>query len=146
MQSKTLSFSKIEKTISKIDNKINDLLETVNFKFATQNQSHVRGKMVVTIFFDKGPSTVRAKAFKDQDDQKLDGIINEFIKDKKVIFTTQSFIGSNIYTILYYSVKEVKETPPTGNKPTDTTPTESAPSPTDVTVTVDKSVGAPVTA
>jgi len=102
MQSQTLSFSKIEKSISRIDNDLNSLLEKITFKFATHNQSAIKGKMIVTIFYDEKPGKVRAKAFKDQSHKNLDQVVNNFISDKKVQFVTQTFIGSSIYTIVYY--------------------------------------------
>lgn len=111
MQSKTLSFSKVEKSITKIDNDLNAILEKVTFKFATHNQSQTKGKMIVTLFFDEKPGKVRAKAFKGQSHRDLDDIVNEFIADKKVQFVTQNFIGSSIYTIIYYLVGKEEQAP-----------------------------------
>lgn len=137
MQSKTLSFSKIEKTITKIDTDLNNILKDVTFKFATQNQSYSKGKMVVTLFFEPKAGKIRAKSFKDQNEKKLDELVNDFISDKKVVFTTQTFIGSSIYTIVFYSIEEKIATPPT--PPTGTTATPPVTTET-VTVVIDKSV------
>lgn len=116
MQSKTLSFSKVEKSILKIDTELNSVLENVTFKFATHNQSAVKGKMIVTLFFEEKPGKVRAKAFKGQSHRELDIVVNQFIADKKVQFVTQSFIGSSIYTIIYYLLGKTEEDPtPTTN-------------------------------
>jgi hypothetical protein len=109
MQSQTLSFSKVEKSITKIDNDLNAILEKVTFKFATQNQSAIKGKMVVTLFYEEKPGKIRAKAFKDQSHKNLDTHVNEFISDKKVQFVTQTFIGSSIYTIVYYVIGKTED-------------------------------------
>lgn len=109
MQSQTLSFSKIEKSTARIENDLNAILEKVTFKFATQNQSAIKGKMIVTLFFEEKPGKVRAKAFKDQTYKNLDKAVNEFISDKKVQFVTQTFIGSSIYTIVYYVIGKTDE-------------------------------------
>ena len=133
MQSKTLSFSKIEKSIEKIDETLNDLLKKVTFKFATQNQSQVKGKMVCTLFFEPKPGSVRAKAFRDQYEKKLDITVNDFISDKKIVFVTQTFIGSSIYTIVYYSIEKDKVVTP----PTEPTAPVTPPAANPVTVTVE---------
>lgn len=128
MQSKTLSFPKLEKTITRIDSVLNEVLKDTSFKFATQNQSYAKGKMVVTLFFDPKPGTVRAKAFKDQDHRRLDDQINEFISDKKIVFVTQTFIGSSIYSIVYYDIGKKTTEPTTPVEPT-TPPTSTETTP-----------------
>ena len=117
MQSQTLSFSKVEKSIAKIDNDLNAILEKVTFKFATHNQSTIKGKMIVTLCYEEKPGKVRAKAFKDQSHKNVDKSVNEFIADKKVQFITQTFIGSSIYTIVYYVAGKTEDDqqPPTNS-------------------------------
>lgn len=112
MKSKTLVWTKAEKSIDKIEGQLNGLLETVDFKFATQNQSTVKGKMIVTLFFEDKPGKIRARVFKDQKHSSIDDKVNEFLIGKQMKFVTQTYIGSNVYTILYYVEKEVKDAPP----------------------------------
>lgn len=122
MLSKTLQWTKSEKSIVKIDSDLNALLEKVDFKFAVQNQSTVKGKMIVSIFFEDKPGKIRAKSFKDQKASNLDEQIGEFLIGKKMKFVTQTYIGSNIYTIVFYEAQRNDDvTPPASNPPTDNT-------------------------
>lgn len=105
MKSVTLSWSKLEKSLDRINADLNAVLSKNEFKIATHNQSSVKGRMIVTLFVEPKPGKIRAKCFKDQSHKELDNKINEFIDGKKVKFISQSFIGSNIYTIIYYEAQ-----------------------------------------
>jgi predicted CopG family antitoxin len=129
MISKTFVFSRIEKTVDKIENTINDHLKSYDFKFATQNESVVKGKFIVTILGKKkNNSTIRVKAFKSQHHKDIDENVNAFLEDKSMKFITQTFVGSNIYTLIFFDSKkddssnpsntdsDVVTNPPTGEK------------------------------
>lgn len=109
MISKTFVFSRIQKTTKNIEDSINEFLKDHEFKFATQNESVVKGKFIVTVFGDEKKSSIRIKAFKDQNIQNLDMKVNEFISKIKTKFVTQTFVGSNVYTIIFYDSNKNKE-------------------------------------
>ena len=102
MLSKTFAFNKIQKTIVKIEDDLNGFLKSHSFKFATQNESSLKGKFVVTIFADKGKSSIRAKVFKNQHIDQLDVDVNNFLLKHPMKFATQTFVGSSVYTIIFY--------------------------------------------
>lgn len=102
MKSVTLSWTKSEKSLDKINNDLNKILSQHDFKIATHNQSTVKGRMIITLCLDEKPGKVRARCFKDQFYKNLDTRINEFISKRKVKFITQSYIGSTIFTVIYY--------------------------------------------
>jgi hypothetical protein len=105
MLSKTFVFTKIQKTTQRIEDSLNDFLKDHEFKYATQNESATKGKFIVTLFANKKKSTIRVKVFKDQNIDALDQKVNEFLKERPMKFATQTFVGSNVYTILFYDDK-----------------------------------------
>jgi hypothetical protein len=111
MKSITLSWTKSEKSIDKINKDLNKVLSKYDFRIATHNQSTVKGRMIITLFLEDKPGKVRAKCFRDQYYKTLDNNVNSFIEQRKVKYVTQSFIGSNIYTIVYYEAtkEEIEE-------------------------------------
>lgn len=116
MLSKTFVFTKIQKTTEKIENDINAFLAEHEFKLATQNESTSKGKFIVTIFAVAGKSTIKVKAFKDQHIDALDKKVNLFLKKNPMRFATQTFVGSSVYTIIFYdSAPKTVTTTPTGN-------------------------------
>lgn len=118
MISKTFVFSKITKATSTIEDTINEWLKDREFKFATQNESAVKGKFVVTVFALEKAGTVRVKAFKDQHVPELDARVNKFLAKNPMKLATQTFVGSNIYTIIFYDTA-----PKTDDKKETTQPT-----------------------
>ena len=118
MLSKTFTFNKIQKTTDKIEEELNAFLKKHEFKYATQNESTLKGKFIVTIFAVKGSSSIRAKAFKDQNIQELDKKVNDFLHKNGMKFVTQTFVGSSVYTVIFYDSKA--ETPPTTTATTTT--------------------------
>lgn len=114
MISKTFIFSKLEKSISTIENRINEFLVDNDFKISTQNESTVKGKFIVTIFADETKAgKLLVKGFKDQDARKVDEAVTAFVQEHGMKFVTQTFVGSSIYTLVYYPAgKDTKVTPP----------------------------------
>jgi hypothetical protein len=102
MISKTFAFSKIQKTTDNIEKSLNDFLKEHEFKYATQNESSLKGKFIITLFGEEGKSTLKVKAFKGQDFVDLDKKVNAFLSKVKMKFVTQTFVGSSVYTIVFY--------------------------------------------
>lgn len=116
MLSKTFVFNRIQKTVDNIEDDLNHFLKDNEFKFATQNESVAKGKFIVTVVAVKGKSSIRCKVFKDQVAAKVDAKVNTFLSKNGMKFMTQTFVGSNIYTIVFFDSKaEQTPTPPTGN-------------------------------
>ena len=109
MIAKTLVFNKIQKTPNFIENQINKELEGMTLKFATQNESQIKGKFIITLFLEEKNSSTKVKVFKDQFIDKMDIAINEFLVDKTFKYCTQTFVGSNIYSLVYFSDKKKEE-------------------------------------
>lgn len=107
MISKTFVFSKIQKTPSLIESSLNDWLKDHSFKFATQNESHLKGKFIVSLFAEEKPGTIRAKVFKDQHVEELDKRVNEFLQSVKMKFVSQTFVGSNVYSIIFFDASKL---------------------------------------
>ena len=103
---KTFSFSRIEKTPAIIEKDINDFLKENTLKYVIQNESAVKGKVIITIFAEEKPGKIKAKVFKDQNYKSIDKNVNEFLENNSMKFVTQTFIGSNIYTIIFFSEKK----------------------------------------
>lgn len=121
MLSKTFVFNRIQKTVTKIEEDLNKYLEEVEFKYATQNESTAKGKFIVTIFGNKKKGTIRAKVFKDQYVDKIDIEVNKFLAKHGMKFATQTFVGSSVYTIIFYDTKS-EDSKPTGDSKTTTAP------------------------
>jgi hypothetical protein len=105
MISKTFVFSKITKSVQTIEETVNDWLKDNEFKIATQNESTIKGKFIITVFANPKKSSIRAKVFKDQHIPELDAKVNEFLVDRILKGVTQTFVGSNVYTVLFYDSK-----------------------------------------
>lgn len=106
MITKTLSFTKIQKTQNFIESQINKELEGKTLKFTTQNESQIKGKFIVTLFLEEGDGNTKVKVFKDQFIDKIDSAVNDFISNVNFKYCTQSFVGSNVYTLIYYTDKK----------------------------------------
>lgn len=109
MITKTLVFNKIQKTPGFIESQINKELDGKTLKFATQNESQMKGKFIVTLFLDEKKSSTKVKVFKEQMIDKMDSAINEFLNDVDFKYCTQSFVGSNVYSLVYYAEKKNAE-------------------------------------
>ncbi len=108
---KTFSFNRIQKTISAIEDQINEFLVENTLKFATQNESAVKGKFVVSLFHEQKKGNIRAKVFKSQSATHIDEMVNEFLNEHDMKLVTQTFVGSNIYTIIFYVEKKSTQAP-----------------------------------
>ena len=106
MISKTLVFTKIQKTPKFIEDQINKELEGRTLKFATQNESQIKGKFITTLFLEDGDGNTKVKVFKDQVIDRIDSSVNDFISNVSFKYCTQSFVGSNVYTLIYYTDKK----------------------------------------
>lgn len=105
MLSKTFVFNKIQKSPDAIEERLNEWLKGHEFKYATQNESVAKGKFVITVFANKKKSSIRCKVFRNQLLDALDESVNEFLGEHGMKFVTQTFVGSNIYTVLFYDAK-----------------------------------------
>lgn len=113
MLSKTFVFSKIEKTCEKIEDSLNAFLKDHEFKYSCQNESTLKGKFIVTLFgVPKKDATIRAKVFKDQHLKELDTKVNKFLKTHNMKFATQTFVGSNVYVIVFFDTAKAGDTTP----------------------------------
>ena len=108
---KTFAFSRVQKTLQGIEDQLNEFLEQNTLKFATQNESAVKGKFIVSLYHEPKKGNIRAKVFKSQDLHVVDDQINEFLKDRDMKLVTSTFVGSTVYVILFYIEKAADKTP-----------------------------------
>lgn len=106
---KTFSFNKIQKTKDAIEAQINDFLVDNTLKFATQNESAVKGKFVVSLFYEPKKGNIKAKVFKSSMMGQVDDEVNEFLETSDMKLVSQSFVGSNVYTIIFYTEKKTTD-------------------------------------
>jgi hypothetical protein len=106
---KTLSFNKLQKTKDSIEQQLNDFLATATLKFATQNESVAKGKFIISLFYEPKKGNIRAKIFKSQIIADVDREINAFLEEHDMKLVTQTFVGSNVYTIVFYADKKASD-------------------------------------
>lgn len=129
MKNEILSFNKLEKSPSSMEESINNVLKSGQYKFATQHESQA-GKLILSLFLDSGPaSKVQAKVFRAQNTEDLQKQVNNFFQKPgvKLKYYTQSGGSRTIIGVVFYEV-EVQQTTTTPAPLTTTPPVTTIPS------------------
>jgi len=111
MKAKMFAFSKIERDPAKIEEKINTFMEDKTFKFSTISESSTRGQFYATVFYDEKKSNILVKAFRDNNKERLNKVIGEFLAgDVKMVFANQCSSSNNVTILIFYSLKKANDT------------------------------------
>ena len=125
MKNEILSFNKLEKSPSAMEESINSVLKGGQYKFATQHESQT-GKLILSLFLDSGPaSKVKAKVIRAQNPDDLQKQVNDFFKNPKIKlkYYTQSGGSKTIIGVIFYE-QEAAQTTPKDTNTTTTTPSQ----------------------
>lgn len=99
----SLDFSRLDKSPSIIEDRLNCVLERGKFFHAIHHQNPITGRVHFSIWLVDGHPNVFAKVFREPSSDCVDPELAAFLKEADVILPTQSISAktNNIFTALF---------------------------------------------